>query len=125
MLDIKFVYDNRDLVRENIKKKFQDQKLPLVDEVCNVYDEKRKIQLAADNLRQNRNKLSKEIGALMGKGQKDEAEKLKEQVRKEGEELVSWWLYEEVDKIIHGPDGTETNVEDIDDLYSYLETRIF
>ena len=44
---------------------------------------------------------------------------------KEGEELVSWWLYEEVDKIIHGPDGTETNVEDIDDLYSYLETRIF
>ena len=61
MLDIRFVYDNRDLVRENIKKKFQDAKLPLVDEVCEVYDEKRKIQLEADNLRANRNKLSKEI----------------------------------------------------------------
>ena len=75
MLDIKFVYENKDLVKENIKKKFQDQKLPLVDEVCLIYDEKRKVQLEADNLRQNRNKLSKEIGNLMAKGQKEEAEK--------------------------------------------------
>lgn len=89
MLDIRFVYDNRDLVRENIKKKFQDAKLPLVDEVCDVYDEKRKIQLAADNLRANRNKLSKEIGGLMAKGQKDEAEKIKEEVRKQGDELAA------------------------------------
>ena len=87
MLDIRFVYDNRDLVKENIKKKFQDYKLPLVDEVCNVYDEKRKVQVAADNLRQNRNKLSKEIGNLMAKGLKDEAEKIKEEVRKQGDEL--------------------------------------
>ena len=89
MLDIRFVYDNRDLVKENIKKKFQDEKLPLVDEVCDVYDEKRKIQQAADSLRANRNKLSKEIGGLMAKGQKDEAEKIKEEVRKQGDELAA------------------------------------
>ena len=99
MLDIKFVYDNKDLVKENIKKKFQDEKLSLVDEVCDVYDEKRKIQLLADNLRSNRNKLSKEIGALMGKGQKDEAEKIKEEVRKQGDELTELELKEtEIEK---------------------------
>ena len=99
MLDIKFVYDNKDLVKENIKKKFQDEKLNLVDEVCDVYDEKRKIQLLADNLRSNRNKLSKEIGALMGKGQKDEAEKIKEEVRKQGDELAELELKEtEIEK---------------------------
>lgn len=99
MLDIKFVYENKDLVKENIKKKFQDQKLPLVDEVCFIYDEKRKVQLEADNLRQNRNKLSKEIGNLMAKGQKEEAEKLKEQVRLEGEKLSSLEVKEnEVEK---------------------------
>lgn len=54
MLDIKFVYDNRDLVRENIKKKFKDDKLPLVDEACLVYDEKRKLQEKADALRATR-----------------------------------------------------------------------
>lgn len=87
MLDIKFVYDNRDLVKENIKKKFQDEKLPLVDEVCAIYDEKREYQMKGDKLRENRNKLSKEIGNLMAKGDKEAAEKIKLQVKAEGEEL--------------------------------------
>ncbi len=87
MLDIKFVYDNRDLVKENIKKKFQDEKLPLVDEVCAIYDEKREYQMKGDKLRENRNKLSKEIGSLMAKGDKEAAEKIKLQVKAEGEEL--------------------------------------
>ncbi|MBO6134544.1 MAG: serine--tRNA ligase [Lachnospiraceae bacterium] len=87
MLDIKFVYDNRDLVKGNIKKKFQDEKLPLVDEVCAIYDEKREYQMKGDKLRENRNKLSKEIGNLMAKGDKEAAEKIKLQVKAEGEEL--------------------------------------
>ena len=87
MLDIKFVYDNRDLVKENIKKKFQDEKLPLVDEVCAIYDEKREYQMKGDKLRENRNKLSKEIGNLMAKGDKEAAEKIKLQVKAEEEEL--------------------------------------
>lgn len=89
MLDIKFVYDNRDAVRENIKKKFKDEKLPLVDEACDAYDLKRKIQEQADSLRATRNKLSKEIGNLMAQGKKDEAEKIKEQVRSQGDELAA------------------------------------
>lgn len=88
MLDIKFVYDNRDLVRENIKKKFQDEKLPLVDEVCAIYDEKRTYQQRGDKLRENRNKLSKEIGNLMAQGKKDEAEKIKLEVKAQGDELA-------------------------------------
>ena len=87
MLDIKFVYDNRDLVKGNIKKKFQDEKLPLVDEVCAIYDEKREYQMKGDKLRENRNKLSKEIGNLMAKGDKEAAEKIKLQVKAEEEEL--------------------------------------
>ena len=89
MLDIKFVYDNRGLVRENIKKKFQDEKLPLVDEVCAVYDEKREYQQKGDKLRENRNKLSKEIGNLMSQGKKDEAEKIKLEVKAQGDELAA------------------------------------
>ena len=89
MLDIKFVYDNRDLVKENIKKKFQDEKLPLVDEVCAIYDEKRSFQQAGDKLRENRNRLSREIGALMAKGMKEEAEKIKLEVKAQGDELAS------------------------------------
>ena len=89
MLDIKFVYDNRGLVRENIKKKFQDEKLPLVDEVCAIYDEKRSYQQRGDKLRENRNKLSKEIGNLMAQGKKDESEKIKQEVKAQGDELAS------------------------------------
>ena len=87
MLDIKFLYENRELVKENIKKKFQDPKLPLVDEVCDLYDEKRKAQSEGDSLRANRNQLSKQVGVLMGQGKKEEAEKLKEQVKQEADRL--------------------------------------
>ncbi len=87
MLDIKFVRENPELVRENIKKKFQDEKLPLVDECIALDAEFRKVQQEADELRAKRNKISKEIGALMAKGLKEEAEKAKAEVSKDGELL--------------------------------------
>ena len=80
MLDIKFVRENPELVKENIKKKFQDSKLPLVDEVIALDAENRTTQKEADDLRASRNKLSKQIGALMGQGKKEEAEEVKKQV---------------------------------------------
>ena len=80
MLDIKFIRENPDAVRENIKKKFQDAKLPLVDEVINLDAEYRAAIGEGDTLRANRNKLSKQIGALMGQGKKEEAEEVKKQV---------------------------------------------
>ena len=80
MLDIRFVRENPDAVKENIKKKFQDQKLPLVDEVIALDAESRKTQQEADSLRADRNRISKEIGALMGQGKKDEAEEAKKKV---------------------------------------------
>lgn len=80
MIDIKFLRENPDAVRENIRKKFQDEKLSLVDEVIALDEESRKTQAEADALRSERNKLSKQIGALMGQGKKDEAERAKEAV---------------------------------------------
>lgn len=80
MLDIKFLRENPDVVKENIKKKFQDQKLPLVDEVIQLDEEARKTQQEADSLRASRKQLSKQIGALMGQGKKEEAEAVKAQV---------------------------------------------
>ena len=80
MLDIKFLRENPDLVRENIKKKFQEEKLPLVDEAIDLYDRKRAAQQEEQNLRAQRNALSKQIGALMGQGRKEEAEQTKKQV---------------------------------------------
>ncbi len=80
MLDIKFLRENPDIVKENIKNKFQDAKLPLVDEVIDLDAKKRECQKEADNLRAERNKLSKQIGALMGQGKKEEAEEVKKQV---------------------------------------------
>lgn len=65
MLDIKFLRENKDLVKENLKKKFQDEKLPLVDEASEKYDRKRELQLQVDNLRKERNSTSSEIGILM------------------------------------------------------------
>ena len=87
MLDIRFVVENKELVKENIKKKFQDEKLHLVDEVIDLYQELKKIKEEGDNLRANRNKLSKEVGILMKDGKKDEAEKIKLTVKNEGEQL--------------------------------------
>ncbi len=80
MLDIKFVRENPDIVKQNIKNKFQEQKLPLVDEVIELDAKKRSTQQEADKLRAERNKLSKQIGALMGQGKKEEAEAVKKQV---------------------------------------------
>ena len=71
MIDIKFLRENPDVVKENIKKKFQDSKLPLVDEVIELDNQRRATQQAADNLRADRNKYSKQIGALMGQGKKE------------------------------------------------------
>lgn len=80
MLDIKFVRENEDAVKENIKKKFQEEKLPLVDEVIKIDEEKRTYQVEGDNLRQERNEISSLIGALMREGKKDEAEGKKARV---------------------------------------------
>ena len=80
MLDMKFVRENPELVKENIRKKFQDSKLPLVDEVIALDEQNRAAKAEADGLRADRNKLSKQIGALMGQGRKEEAEAVKKQV---------------------------------------------
>ena len=80
MIDIKFLRENPEIVKENIRKKFQDSKLPLVDEVIGLDKEARDVQGEADNLRANRNKISKEIGALMAQGKKEEAEAKKAEV---------------------------------------------
>ena len=87
MIDIKFLRENPDAVKENIKKKFQDSKLDLVDEVIELDKKSRKAKGDADALRANRNKLSKQIGALYGQGKKDEAEALKAEVQAQGEQL--------------------------------------
>ncbi len=88
MLDIKFLRENPDIVKENIKKKFQDSKLPLVDEVIELDNERRATQQKADALRADRNKYSKQIGALMGQGKKEEAEEMKKLVTEKSEELA-------------------------------------
>ncbi|MBQ3550416.1 MAG: serine--tRNA ligase [Clostridia bacterium] len=80
MLDIKFLRENPEIVRENIKKKFQDQKLPLVDEAIDLDAKKRAAQQEADSLRAERNSISKQIGMFMAKGQKDDAENAKKKV---------------------------------------------
>ena len=87
MLDIRFVRENPDVVKENIKEKFQDEKLPLVDEVITLDEEKRAVQKKADELRANRNKISKEIGNLMAQGKKEEGMALREQVKAQAQEL--------------------------------------
>ena len=80
MLDIKFLRENPDVVKKNIENKFQNENLPLVDEVIELDQKKRDAQQEADSLRANRNKISKEIGALMGQGKKEEAEEAKKKV---------------------------------------------
>jgi seryl-tRNA synthetase len=87
MIDIKFLRENPDIVKENIKNKFQDKKLPLVDEVIKLDKESRELTLRCDELRSKRNTLSKQIGVLMGKGEKEEAEKVKAEVEEINKEL--------------------------------------
>ena len=89
MLDIKFVKENKELVKENIKKKFQDQKLPLVDEVVEIYDKVCALKLEGDNLRNEKNQASSQIGMFMREGKKDDAEKLKKKVVEINERLAS------------------------------------
>ncbi len=87
MLDIKFICENPELVKENIKRKFKDSKLPLVDEVTALYAEKCAANSRAGELRANRNKISKQIGVLMGQGKREEAEEMKKLVNEQAEEL--------------------------------------
>lgn len=88
MLDIKFVRENPDLVKENIKKKFQDEKLPLVDQAIKLDEKLRDAKTEGDNLRAKRNKTSKEIGKLMGQGEKEKAEEVKKEVGEINDKLV-------------------------------------
>lgn len=87
MLDIKFLRENPEIVKENMRKKFQDNKLSLVDEVIELDAKRRETQQEADNLRAEKNKLSKQIGAFMAKGQKEEAEKIKQVVAQDAKRL--------------------------------------
>ena len=87
MLDLKFVRENPEIVKQNIRNKFQDRKLPLVDEVIELDEQARATQTEADELRANRNKLSKQIGALMAQGKKEEAEEVKAKVNADAERL--------------------------------------
>ena len=89
MLDIKFLRENPEIVKENIKKKFQDEKLKLVDEVVELDEKYRTVKTRCDDLRSQRNKISKQIGGLMAKGEKEEAEKVKSQVAEINNELAS------------------------------------
>ncbi len=87
MIDIKFLRENPEVVKENIRKKFQDSKLALVDEVIALDEERRKTQQEADDLKANRNKISKQIGALMAQGKKEEAEEVKAKVAADAKRL--------------------------------------
>ena len=95
MIDIKFLRENPEVVKENIRKKFQDEKLPLVDEVIELDSQSRTAQKEADDLRANRNKISKEIGKLMGQGKKEEAMAMKEQVNADAKRLSELETQEE------------------------------
>ena len=89
MLDIKFVRENPDVVKQNIRNKFQDEKLPLVNEVIELDERSRELKTKGDSLRAEKNKLSKQIGACMAKGMKEDAEELKRRVAADAEELES------------------------------------
>ena len=88
MLDMKFVRENPEIVKENIRKKFQDSKLPLVDEVIALDEQSRAAKSEADGRRAARNQLSKQIGGLMGQGKKEEAEAVKKQVAENAARLA-------------------------------------
>ena len=87
MLDIKFLRENPEIVKQNIRNKFQDKKLPLVDEVIELDAENRSIKQEVEALRADRNKFSKQIGGLMAKGDKEGAEKMKAEVAKNSDRI--------------------------------------
>ena len=95
MIDIKFLRENPDVVKENIKKKFQDSKLPLVDEVIELDAQLRRAQQRGDQLRADKNRIAKEVGGFMAKGMKEEAEKAKAQVKEFSDELKALEVQEE------------------------------
>ncbi|MBO5414592.1 MAG: serine--tRNA ligase [Bacilli bacterium] len=95
MIDIKLIRENRDLVKENIKKKFQDEKLPLVDEIYELDIKFREAKQEADNMRALKNSKSAEIGTLMREGKKDEANKVKEEIAEYGDKIAALELKEE------------------------------
>ncbi|MBQ7412065.1 MAG: serine--tRNA ligase, partial [Clostridia bacterium] len=95
MIDLKFLRENPDVVKQNIKNKFQDSKLPLVDEVIELDKQYRAFKQEADNLRADRNKLSKQIGALMAQGKRDEANEVKTQVSNAAKRLAELETLEE------------------------------
>lgn len=97
MIDIELIRNNKDLVKENIKRKFQDEKLPLVDEVYELDKKYREVKVQGDNLRSEKNKLSSKIGQLMREGKKSEAEEIKKKVTEEADRIVS--LEEEEEKL--------------------------
>ncbi len=106
MLDMKFVRENPDIVKQNIKNKFQDEKIPMVDEVIALDEKRRTMQQEADDLRNRKNVLSKQIGALMKEGKKDEADKVKEEVAKDAARLAELEaqegpLNEQIQKIMY------------------------
>lgn len=88
MLDIKFVRENPEIVKQNIRNKFQDEKLVLVDEVLKYDQENRDIKKEVEALRANRNKISKQIGVLMAQGKKEEAEAVKKEVTQNSERMA-------------------------------------
>ena len=106
MLDMKFLRENPDIVKQNIKNKFQDEKIPMVDEVIALDEKRRTMQQEADDLRNKKNTLSKQIGGLMKEGKKDEAEKVKAEVAKDAARLAELEaeegpLAEQIQKIMY------------------------
>jgi len=95
MLDLKFLRENPDIVKQNIKNKFQDEKLPMVDQVIELDRQVRAAQQEADNLRASRKQVSKQIGAMMAQGKREEAEKLKEEVNKNAARLAELEVLED------------------------------
>ena len=101
MIDIKLIREERELVRENIKKKFQDEKLPLVDEIYELDVKFRNAKSEADNLRNEKNKLSDQIGSLMREGKKEEALEIKERIASISNQIADLEIQEEnLEKIV-------------------------
>ena len=105
MIDIKLIRENKEIVKENIKKKFQDKKLPLVDEIKDLDVRVREVQVKVDGLKAEKNRLSGEIGKLMKDGKRDEAEEIKATIAKTADEISE--LEKEYDAVVCFPSFTD------------------
>ena len=123
MLDLKFVRENPEIVKQNIRNKFQDNKLPLVDEVIELDAQARAAKTEADELRSNRNKLSKQIGALMGQGKKEEAEAVKAQVAADAARLAELEKLEEI-AVSHLKDPERSKRSQWEDLLRRIQIAL-